>query len=34
MEEMYGTTKRPYRYWGVIGTIKFDDLIQEFNNLV
>jgi hypothetical protein len=32
MEEMYGATKRPYRYLEVVGTIELDDFIQEFNN--
>ncbi len=32
MEEMYGTTKGPYRYSRVIGTIELDNFIQKFDS--
>ncbi len=32
MEEMYGATKAPHRYLGVVGIIELDDFIQEFGN--
>jgi len=32
MEEMYGTTKGPRQYLGVVGTIELDDFIQEFDS--
>jgi hypothetical protein len=32
MEDIYGTTKRPHQYLGVIGTIELDDFILEFDN--
>jgi hypothetical protein len=32
MEKMYGTFKRLCQYLGVVGTIKLDDFIQEFDS--
>jgi hypothetical protein len=32
MEDMYGTTKRPCRYLGVVGTIELNDFIHEFDS--
>jgi hypothetical protein len=32
MEEMYGATKMPHRYSGVVSTIEQNDFIQEFSN--
>ncbi len=29
---MYGTTKMPCRYLGVVGTIELDDFIQKFDS--
>jgi hypothetical protein len=32
MEDMYGATKRPYQYLGVVGTIELNDFIHEFDS--
>jgi hypothetical protein len=32
MDDMYGATKWPYQYLGVVGTIEVDDFIHEFDN--
>jgi hypothetical protein len=31
MEDMYGASKGPYRFMGVVITIKLDDFIWEFD---
>ncbi len=31
MEDMYGTSKEPRWFFKVVGTIKLDDFIQEFD---
>jgi uncharacterized protein YfdQ (DUF2303 family) len=31
MEDMYGTSKRPFRFLGAVDTIKLDDFIRELN---
>jgi hypothetical protein len=31
MEDMYGASKGPCQFWGVVNTIELDDFIQEFD---
>jgi len=33
MEDMYGASKGPHQFLGVIDTIELDDFISEFNTL-